>query len=100
MSELLRSTKPTARKRHQCAACLEHIEPGEQYVRSSYTEDGHAYDWKEHRDCHTVIQQLFDDGCFDDDGCPEGALVQCFDPDELPSWWSEWFERRFRPCSK
>ena len=48
---LLRETTHTARKPHQCIACLQPIEPGELYVRWAGLTDGDFGTCAYHQDC-------------------------------------------------
>lgn len=49
MSELLRETRPTARKPHRCEMCQGDISPGDIYRRDTLVGDGRVYDWVQ---CH------------------------------------------------
>lgn len=51
MSELLRETRPTARKPHRCEMCQGEISPGDAYRRDTLVSDGRVYDCLQCRRC-------------------------------------------------
>jgi hypothetical protein len=54
MSDVVRATLHTARKRHQCSLCFEHIEPGDRYRVVSGIYDGMPFRGRQHRACGDV----------------------------------------------
>ena len=50
--QLLRETRPTARKLHECATCGSMIPPGDVYYRQTIVFDDRIYDWLACTPCH------------------------------------------------
>lgn len=51
MSSFCREKIITARKAHQCLACLQKIEPGEKYLRATGVSDGDFWTGAYHPEC-------------------------------------------------
>lgn len=64
MSQLLRETRPVARKTHRCSLCFTKIKPGEQYRRAVLLGDDGLYEFLDCQPCQAVgakvIAWLFD----------------------------------------
>lgn len=54
---LLAESFPTARKRHRCIWCGQHIAPGEKYRREKSVYDGEMQDFKWHPECAEAQQE-------------------------------------------
>lgn len=74
--QLIRETRPVARKSHRCSMCTGPIHPGEQYERDTLVYDNHVYDWLTCSGCsidkvysHVVnwVGDWYDDGFVSDD---------------------------------
>ena len=53
-------TEPTthkAKQRHRCDWCWQRIDPGEQYTRYRFYDDGDAGTMKLHEDCYGAMQE-------------------------------------------
>ena len=55
--QILRETRPKARKPHRCSLCTGPIHPGDTYNRSTNIYDGRIYDW-------LTCQPCLEDGIF------------------------------------
>jgi hypothetical protein len=64
VSEILSSSRPTARKTHRCWWCAEVIDLGETYERWSYVND----DGFGHVKCHLECKRAWDQTSADEDG--------------------------------
>lgn len=69
--ELIKETRPVARKEHYCMLCQCKIEKGQQYVRQTCS-DGYMYDFINHTECSEIASRLgmydnADDGLQDDE---------------------------------
>ena len=53
MSELVKTTKPQARKMHRCGWCRTTIKPGDIYSNTSFTYDRRFHTWKGCNACST-----------------------------------------------
>ena len=71
--ELLRRSKPVARKDHKCDFCYDVIHKGEQYQFQTNVFDGAIYNWKSHLRCEEIAAQL---KMYDD--CDEGLTGEDF----------------------
>ena len=72
--QLLRETKPTARKPHLCDLCGSAITPGDTYTRATLVNDGAIYDWRECSACVTDrIGSRVQDWCLCDSTGPDCA---------------------------
>ena len=79
--QLLRETRPTARKAHRCSLCTGPISPGETYSRRTLVYDGQVYDWRECSACEAdEIVSLVADWTFSEDG---------IDPETAYEWATE-----------
>ena len=67
--DILKKTKPIARKQHRCEFCGGIIQVGEKYDKQTIV-DGYIYDFKTHERCEKVAIELdmYDDHCYCDDG--------------------------------
>ena len=79
--QLLRETRPTARKLHECSTCSGLIPPGDAYYRRSLVFDDRVYDWLECTPC-------------DDDDVVNraylwGVSVDGVDADHVMEWATE-----------
>lgn len=86
--QLLRETKPTARKPHRCSMCHGRIEVGEEYCRSTLKHDD-IYDWLECQACtdDTIANCVYRDAFYDDEvitaeDAYEWALATVVESDE------------------
>lgn len=57
--ELLRLTRPKARKDHVCIWCGELIQRGDTYARESSVYDGDFQDFKWHPECNEAADRFF-----------------------------------------
>jgi hypothetical protein len=85
----LATTYPTARKAHQCHACLHTIRPGTRYERAGMIGDYGPYSTAVHLECVRAIDEI---GERFDDGWPMGYLVEYAEAEDLPAWWVEWHD--------
>ena len=70
MPDILKSCERTARKRHVCSYCGAYIEPGETYNYDTLISGGVLYDWKAHKQCAFIANEIW--GYADpDDGMTE-----------------------------
>ncbi len=60
MPQLLRDSRPVARKAHRCSSCNVRIEPGTRYHRATNLYDGRAYDWIECDACEGLTSIVWD----------------------------------------
>ena len=69
----LRTTRRTARKRHQCWYCYGHVEPGEVYYDSAFIdEDAGFCTVAEHEDCREAVERYYSVGGDPEDlACPQ-----------------------------
>ena len=72
MPEIINSKTRKARKEHTCNFCGEKIRVGEAYNWSKLVYDHTLYEWKTHRSCAALAQELdmyheCDDGVTDED---------------------------------
>ena len=58
MCQLIAEERPTARKAHQCNACLGQIAPGDIYERQRVVDGADAWTWKSHQLCTAVVLHL------------------------------------------
>jgi len=92
MPEFIRVSYPTARREGWCRACRRPIAIGTEYARPTIAGDGSIWDWPCHKECDREVNRLFADGYFvNDDGAPEGVLVDYVESEDLSAEWSEWF---------
>ena len=79
MPNLIRESKPIARKEHRCSWCGGVIPVGEKYERQVLEYDGYLYEWKNHLKCSEVAMSLdmFDE-C-GDEGLDEVYFKECID---------------------
>lgn len=59
MPNLLRSSKPTARKAHRCYTCKTSIDPGTSYGREVYLGDDGLYEWVNCIPCSGILPEVF-----------------------------------------
>ncbi len=61
-------TDPVAKKRHQCAHCLQDIIVGERHRKYTGVWQGDSQNWRIHSDCFEPLRE-----CQNEDGetCPE-----------------------------
>ena len=88
----LRSHTRTARTRKTCRDCLTPICPGDRYVDSAFSDGGRAYSWPSHEPCAAEVARLCDD-----DGVPEGSLVNYFERSDLSPEYLAWSDARRGP---
>lgn len=72
MPEMLQEAERIAKKQHTCSYCGEPIEKGEVYEWAKMKYDGRFYEWKNHKRCGFIADQLWgfadpDDGMTQDD---------------------------------
>lgn len=58
--QMLTSKERKARKEHRCSLCSEIIRKGEVYDWTKTIHEGIIYDWKSHKRCSFLCQQLWD----------------------------------------
>lgn len=65
--QVLKETKPKAKKQHRCMFCNGFIEIGETYNRQTIVADGSIYDFIYHKHCGELAHMLdmYDD-CWDE----------------------------------
>jgi len=94
METLKYQTETKAIKEHKCSYCSEKITVGSTYLKSTHKHDGGLYDWKAHKYCHGLANDLnmFDDS---DEGVTgemfaeyvhefhDGLLINLFPKDEI-----------------
>ena len=75
--QLLRETKPTARKPHRCSMCRGRIEAGEEYYRSTIKRDD-IYDWLECQACtdDAIASRVYHDTLYVDEGITAEAAYE------------------------
>lgn len=75
MLELLTDGDVTARKRHKCVWCGEHIEIGEKHRQQSGIFEGEPFRMKYHAECHKAMLELHKIDRFAvEDGFMEGSF--------------------------
>lgn len=63
-----------ARKAHKCDFCLQEIEKGSEFWKSTHKNDGKAYDFKTHQRCSEIADILkMGEGC--DDGVTSDFFI-------------------------
>ena len=72
MPDLLASKDRVARKAHICSYCGDTIQKGETYEWAKLAFDGELYEWKNHKKCGFIAQEIWsfvdpDNGMTDDD---------------------------------
>ena len=77
MSEVLSSSTPKARKRHQCYLCAKPIEAGSTYVRSSGVYDGNFWTMAMHVACEAHTKDW------------DETDWETFSPGDLSQWANE-----------
>lgn len=73
METIVRPHYVKARKDHPCNYCWSKISKGETYESSVYKMDGVVYQWKSHKDCQWIADEL---NMFDH--CDEGLSDEAF----------------------
>jgi hypothetical protein len=56
--EHLKTTKPKARKKHQCDYCQGIVEKGEIYQRDVFVTEGTVYNWISHLYCEKLSEKM------------------------------------------
>jgi hypothetical protein len=77
MSEVLSTSTPKARKRHQCYLCAKPIEAGSTYVRSSGVFDGNFWTMAMHVACEAQTKGW------------DATDWETFSPGDLSQWANE-----------
>ena len=58
METIIYPTKTKAIKPHQCMFCLQPIDKGSTYLKSTHKLDGQIYAWKTHEHCSEIAHKL------------------------------------------
>lgn len=86
MPDRLSVKNQRARKSHTCNNCLTAIQPGSEYLRETYINDGRIYDWLSCTECQKIADFVWefsnqDDGGMSDQDFEEWALDAKFNPE-------------------
>lgn len=79
MPELIRKSKPIARKEHRCMWCGGVIPVGEMYERTVLKYDGYVYEWINHLQCRELagsLDMFYECG---NEGLGEEYFKECID---------------------
>lgn len=101
MPEILKRRDRKAAKCHTCSYCGEVIQKGEVYDWAKLAFDGRLYEWKSHKKCSFIADELWsyidpDNGMTEEDfdqGCT--AFCHAFICPDCPS-----FEREAKDCGE
>jgi len=81
MPDILERKDKVARKNHTCSYCNGTIEKGTSYEYAKLKDGGELYEWKNHKECGFIAQQLWsyidpDEGMTEED-FQEGCMEFC-----------------------